>query len=304
MSKPDAILIAGPTASGKSQLAVDIADRIGGEIINTDSMQIYAVLRVLTARPSKAHELAIPHHLYGHVAPTENFSVAKWLEQAKRAMEDVRARHRIPIFVGGTGLYFKALESGLAEVPEIPAEIRQNIRTTLESRGSWLLHQRLASVDPESAAALRPGDGQRIARALEVIETTGKPLRVFQKEAHSISLLNKLNATKILLMPERPILHERINQRTKMMLEQGALEEIGALLRLKLPGSATAMQAIGVKPLEAHLNNELTRAEAVEKMQAATRQYAKRQSTWFRGQHGEDWRHVTSADEGLEKISG
>ncbi len=304
MSKPDAILIAGPTASGKSQLAIEVARQFSGEIVNADSMQIYDALRVLTARPSLEDEMLLPHHLYGNIAPSVGFSVAKWLEQARQAATEIRNRGAVPVFVGGTGLYFKALEKGLADVPDIPAAIRGPIRAALDREGSQVLHKRLAVVDPEAAATLRPSDGQRVARALEVIEATGRPLKAFQENAQSLSLLSGLNATKIVLLPERPVLHERINQRTRLMLDAGALEEVRALRRLNLAGSATAMQAIGVKPLTAHIRGELTLDQAVERIQAATRQYAKRQSTWFRGQHGQDWHHVASSKEALEKIFG
>ena len=304
MTKPDAILIAGPTASGKSRLAFEVARLVGGEIVNTDSMQIYDVLRVLTARPSKQDEAAAPHHLYGHISPTEDFSVAKWLEQAKTVFREIAGRGAVPVFAGGTGLYFKALEAGLANVPEIPDDIREPIRKALKEEGSEALHRQLAAANAEGGAALRPSDGQRIARALEVVKATGRPLRAFQNEAQSEAMLNGLNVRKILLMPERALLHERINARTEAMMEQGTLEEVKALLALDLPASATAMQAIGVKPLSAHLAGDLALDEAIERTQAATRQYAKRQSTWFRGQHGDDWLHAETAEEALEQLSG
>lgn len=304
MSKPDTILIAGPTASGKSRLALDVARRFGGEIVNTDSMQIYDLLRVLTARPSVEDEAAVSHRLYGFATPAESFSVAKWLEQAMAIADDINARGNVPVFVGGTGLYFKALEAGLADVPDIPEEIRAPIRQALIEDGSEALHKRLLSVDAESAAGLGPSDGQRIARALEVFEATGKQLKSFQEAAQSASFLNGRRVEKILLMPERSRLHARINLRTTQMMDQGAVDEVRELLALNLPPDATAMQAIGVKPLRVHLEGKISFDDAIEKTRAATRQYAKRQSTWFRGQHGDDWRRVETAGEALEQLSG
>jgi len=304
VTKPDAILIAGPTASGKSRLALDVARRCGGEIVNTDSMQIYDALRMLTARPSVKDEAVIPHHLYGFIPPEENFSVAKWLEQAKAVASEISARGNVPVFVGGTGLYFKALENGLADVTDIPEEIRTPIRRALAEDGSEKLHQRLVLVDPEGAGGLRPSDGQRIARALEVFETTGKSLKCFQQAAQSTAFLKERLVEKILLNPERSKLHERINLRTAQMMEEGAIDEVRKLIALDLPPEATAMQAIGVKPLGAHVEGEISLEEAIEKTRAATRQYAKRQSTWFRGQHGDDWQHVDCAQEALRKLSG
>jgi len=304
VSKPDAILIAGPTASGKSRLALDTVRRVGGEIVNTDSMQIYDVLRVLTARPSVEDEVVTPHHLYGFVSPSESFSVAKWQSQATAIADEIGSRGKVPVFVGGTGLYFKALEKGLADVPDIPEGIRVQIRQALIEDGSAALYQRLRSVDAESAAGLRPSDGQRIARALEVFETTGKSLKSFQEVAQSVSFLKGRRVVKVLLMPERSKLHERINLRTAQMMQQGAVEEVRELLALNLPSDASAMQAIGVKPLRAHLEGEIAMEEAIEKIRAATRQYAKRQSTWFRGQHGDDWRLFETAEEALDQFSG
>ncbi|MGI9354364.1 MAG: tRNA (adenosine(37)-N6)-dimethylallyltransferase MiaA [Rhizobiaceae bacterium] len=304
MTKPDAILIAGPTASGKSQLALESARRVGGEIVNTDSMQIYDVLRALTARPSTEDEAVVSHHLYGFVSPLESFSVAKWLKLATTIADEIGARGNVPVFVGGTGLYFKALENGLADVPVIPEEIRAPIRQALLQDGSEALHRRLASVDAESAACLLPSDGQRVARALEVFEAAGKSLKSFQQDAKSIAYLNRRCVDKILLMPERAKLHKRINLRTTWMMEHGAVGEVRNLLAVDLPPDATVMQAIGVKPLDAYLSGRSSFEEALEKTRDATRQYAKRQSTWFRRQHGDEWRHIETASEALTHICG
>ena len=289
VQRPDAILIAGPTASGKSKLAIEEALRWDGEIVNTDSMQIYPVLDILTARPDAEDLLKVPHHLYGTAAVDEPYSVARWMEEAATVAADIWSRGRVPVFVGGTGLYFRGLENGLAATPAIPPKIREKIRSDLIELGSEELHRQLAEIDPEGAANLRPSDGHRIARALEVIRGTNRPLAHYQNQPHSTPLLAKKSCRKIVLMPPRNVLHERINMRTEWMIEQGAITEVAALLALELPAEATVLKAIGVRQLGSYLHGKLSLKQATEQVKAATRQYAKRQSTWFNGQFDEDW---------------
>ena len=289
MQKPDAILIAGPTASGKSKFAVEMAQQWGGEIINTDSMQIYQVLNVLTARPDRADLEKIPHHLYGYVDAKIAYSVSRWLKDASQKAEELWERGVVPIFVGGTGLYFQALENGLAETPEIPSEIRSEIRQSLAENGSECLHEQLQKLDPKGAALLRSSDGQRIARALEVVSTSGKPLSYFQALPVSTPLLGDKACLRHVLMPERPILHRRINARTEQMLANGAIEEVRELLSLECDPGATVLRAIGVKQIGDYIHGKQSLNECQDKIKAATRQYSKRQSTWFRGQFSDEW---------------
>lgn len=289
VQRPDAILIAGPTASGKSKLALEEARRWGGEIINADSMQIYPVLDILTARPAAEDLRQVPHHLYGFAALDKSFSVAQWLERAKQKAEELWSRGVVPVFVGGTGLYFKALEEGLVEIPDIPAAIRQPIRQDLIEQGSEALHQRLAELDPLGAARLKPGDSHRIARALEVVVATGRSLMDFQQHQPAEPFLDNKIVRRIVLMPQRDVLHTRINDRTDWMFEHGAMDEVKALLALDLPEDATVLRAIGVRQLRSSLLGECSVKEAKEQVKAATRQYAKRQSTWFRGQFSAKW---------------
>ncbi|EFL90770.1 tRNA (adenosine(37)-N6)-dimethylallyltransferase MiaA [Ahrensia sp. R2A130] len=287
--RPDAILIAGPTASGKTGLAVETALRVGGEIINTDSMQVYPSLPTLTAQPSMDERQGVPHHMFGHAPLNEPYSVARWHTDAKLAFEDVRSRDRVPVFVGGTGLYFKAMLEGLAPVPTIDPQIREEVRQRSLIGGSAAMHGELETVDPDTAATVRPTDTQRICRALEVKLSTGRSLLDFRKEAKRDPLLTKHSVQSTVLMPDRAILHERIEARAVTMLENGALDEVKAIIRLNLPADATVMRAIGVPQITAFLNGEIGKVELLQRLQAATRQYAKRQSTFFRGQFGNDW---------------
>ncbi|MEP3015273.1 MAG: tRNA (adenosine(37)-N6)-dimethylallyltransferase MiaA [Hyphomicrobiales bacterium] len=289
VQRPDAILIAGPTASGKSKLAIEEALRLDGEIVNTDSMQIYPVLDILTARPDADDLKQVPHNLYGFAELGAPYSVARYLRDAQQMAKDIWQRDRIPVFVGGTGLYFRGLLDGLAETPEIPTDLRAQIRSDLEKYGSELMYEKLAELDPRGAANLRPGDSHRISRALEVISATGKPLSHFQNLPHSKPILDGKSVQKTVLMPQRSVLHERINLRADWMIENGATEEVKALLALELPSESTVLKAIGVSQLGSHLHGKLSLNEAREQIKAATRQYAKRQSTWFNGQFDQTW---------------
>jgi tRNA dimethylallyltransferase len=291
MSNIDAILITGPTASGKSALAVELARSHDGVVINADSMQVYDTLRVLTARPDEADMEGIPHHLYGHVPAGQAYSTGVWLREAGALLERLRDEGRMPVFVGGTGLYFKALTGGLSDMPEIPSDIRNRLRSRLLTEGPEALHHELAKRDGVVAETLNPQDGQRIVRALEVVEATGQSIAAFQGK-NGPMIIDPDRARKIVVLPERAILHERINSRFETMLAMGAEAEVQALLALDLPPEMPVMKAIGVAQIAAMLKGEMTRPEVIETGSAATRQYAKRQMTWFRNQMDESWERL------------
>jgi tRNA dimethylallyltransferase len=278
-----AVLIAGPTASGKSALALDLAQKTGGVVINTDSMQVYRDLRILTARPTEAEEAQAPHRLYGHVDAAVNFSAGAWVSDAAKALAEARAENRLPIFAGGSGLYFKALTRGLSAVPPIAAEVRERVRAKLERDGVEALHAELAHKDPVSAERLKPRDRARIARALEVVEATGRSLSDWHREGLP-PLLPPEEFSALFLAPERDQLYARIDARFDAMLGAGALEEVAALAARNLDPLLPAMKAHGVPALIRHLRGEIRREEAAEIGRADTRHYAKRQFTWFRHQ--------------------
>ncbi|MGO4316308.1 tRNA (adenosine(37)-N6)-dimethylallyltransferase MiaA [Agrobacterium tumefaciens] len=287
----DAILITGPTASGKSALALRMARERNGVVINADSMQVYDTLRVLTARPSEEEMAGVPHLLYGHVPASSSYSTGEWLRDISALLVDLGRQQRFPVIVGGTGLYFKALTGGLSDMPDIPDDIRERLRARLIEEGSTVLHAELLRCDPLMAQGLQPGDGQRIVRALEVMEATGKSIMEFQK-ASGPMIVDPDRAEKFVVLPERPVLHDRINRRFETMMESGAVEEVKALLALNLAPDATAMKAIGVSQIADMLAGGMSEAEVIEKSAAATRQYAKRQMTWFRNQMGPDWARI------------
>ncbi len=263
-------------------------------MINADSMQVYDTLHVLTARPSLADMQGIPHRLYGHVPAGADYSTGGWLRDIAALLAQLDDEGRMPVIVGGTGLYFKALTEGLAAMPPVPADIRARWRRALEEEGALTLHTRLSKRDPEMAMRLRPSDGQRIVRALEVFSASGRSIADFQSE-NPPPLIDAAAADKIVVLPERPVLHQRINHRFETMLEAGAVEEVEALLALGLDPAAPVMRAIGVKEIAAMLSGEMSRAEVIEKASAATRQYAKRQMTWFRNQMGSEWKRLDPA---------
>lgn len=287
----NAILIAGPTASGKSRLALDLARRSGGTIVNADSMQVYAILRLLTARPSEAEMGAVPHALYGHVHPREAYSTGRWLGEVEALAAKGALGDAPPIFVGGTGLYFKALLEGLSPMPDIPKAVREKWRTRLEAEGAGALHAVLADQDGQAAAVLQSNDGQRIVRALEVLEASGRSILDWQA-ATGKPLVDAESAQLMVLEPERAEVVARIERRFDAMVEEGALEEVRALVALNLPPRMPAMKAIGVRELAAVLAGTMALPEAVAKAKAATRQYAKRQSTWFRNQFDARWQRM------------
>jgi tRNA dimethylallyltransferase len=277
--KIDAVLIAGPTASGKSAAALALAEHIGGVVINADSMQVYREAPILTAQPDADAKARAPHLLYGHVPVQELYSVGRYAGDARAALDQAQGMNRIPIFVGGTGLYFAALTDGLAEIPLIPATLRAEARALLAQIGVEELHKRLAARDPRTAAALRPSDPQRTLRAYEVFEATGRPLIDWQRDAGA-PLLGDLKLARFVLDPPRPLLRARIAERFETMLDFGAGDEVIALAGLApdLP----AAKLLGLRPLLAHRRGEIGREEAVQLAITATRQFAKRQMTWFR----------------------
>ena len=279
----EAVLIAGPTASGKSALALELALATGGIVINTDSMQVYRDLRIITARPTHREEARAPHRLYGHVDAAVNFSAGAWVADAAKALDEAKAEGRLPIFIGGTGLYFKALTAGLSVVPPIPAEVREAVRARLERNGAEALHAELARRDPRSAERLNLRDRTRIARALEVGEATGRSLLEWHREGQP-PLLPKDSFRAVFLAPDRDELYARIEARFDAMLGAGALREIERLAARHLDPLLPAMKAHGVPALIRHLRGELSLEQAAVIGRADTRHYAKRQFTWFRHQ--------------------
>jgi tRNA dimethylallyltransferase len=278
-----AVLIAGPTASGKSALALAVAEKCGGIVINTDSMQVYRDLRIITARPTADEEARVPHHLYGHRDAAVNCSVGTWLDDAAAALAAARTQGKLPIFVGGTGLYFKGLLRGLSNVPAVPAGIRETVRARLDRDGAEALHAELAQRDPVMGERLKPRDRARIARALEVIEATGRSIDHWH--AHGLPpLLSPANVTAVFLAPERAELYARIDRRFAQMLTHGALEEVAALAKRGLDPILPAMKAHGVPALIRHQRGEISLVEATAIGAQDTRHYAKRQFTWFRHQ--------------------
>ncbi len=284
---PNAILIAGPTASGKSAVALALAERLAGTIINADSMQVYRELRLLTARPSGTEESRVPHRLYGTVSATEAFSVGRWLDEARTAIAEVRGGGRVPVLVGGTGLYFKALLEGLAPVPDIPAELRAYWREQSERLSAEALHRELEARDPGMAAKLKASDPQRIVRALEVIDATGISLSEWQG-APAAPVLDQASVARLVIAPEREPLYAAIDMRFDRMIENGALDEVRALLALDLPDSLPAMRAHGARELRAYLTGMSSLEDAKAKAKTESRRYAKRQMTWAR-RYMADW---------------
>lgn len=294
----DAILIAGPTASGKSALALTLAERMGGVVVNADSMQVYGDLRILTARPTPTEEALAPHRLYGFVDGEVNYSVARYLADAAAVLAEIRAAGKRPIVVGGTGLYFKALTEGLSEVPPVPATVREAVRQASEGVSTPALHARLAERDPGTAEGVRPSDRLRVLRALEVLEATGQPLTAFRGRKRPGPLHGA--AARLFLAPDRAWLRARIDARFTAMIGEGALDEVRALMTRRLDPMLPIMRAHGVPALIAHLNGEMTLDAATARGQADTRAYAKRQFTWFRHQMpGWTW---AAPEEGLAAI--
>ena len=289
-----AILIHGPTASGKTALAIALANRIGGEIVNADSMQVYSDLNTLTARPSAEELAAAPHHMFGHVDGASHYSTGHWLKEIRPVIADIRRRGKTPIIAGGTGLYLLALTQGLAEIPPIPEDIRADVRAIAKEEGGVGLKERLKTVDPESAQTLKTGDRQRLGRALEVWLATGKPFSSF-KGKRSAPILGEGDWMGVALTPPRPRLYARIDRRFNAMLVEGAMDEARALVERKLDPALPIMKAHGMPWLAAYIRGEINSDTAAQHASRDTRRYAKRQFTWI-GRQFPFWPRIPSED--------
>jgi len=272
-----ALLIAGPTASGKSALAIEVARERGGIVVNADALQVYRELRILSARPSPEEEASVPHKLYGHVSGFKSYSVAHWLDDVTKVLKAAWTERKLTIVTGGTGLYFKALEQGLAEIPPVDPAIRDKWRNFAGD-----LYRELLRLDPQAATSLKPNDRQRIVRALEVIESTGKPLAEWQADATRNAALADVTVERIFLNPPRDELYARAEARFDRMLATGATDEVRALS--DADPALPMMKAIGIREFSAHLRGQISFDEAVTAAKTATRHYIKRQLTWWRGQ--------------------
>lgn len=282
-TQPSVIVIGGPTASGKSALALDLAAALDGVIINADSMQLYAELSILTARPDAVDLARAPHRLYGVLPARERASAIAWTDMALAEIGQAMRQGRRAIVVGGTGLYLKALTEGLSPIPAVPEDIRRASVELMETLGNAGFHEQLKRWDPKMAARLAPGDTQRLVRAWEVMVATGRSLADWQAEP-SAGPPPGMRFDMVMLAPPRPVLHAAIEGRLRRMVAEGAVEEVRALLALGLAPDLPAMKAVGVPEFAAHLAGETSLEEAVASTALATRQLAKRQSTWFRNQ--------------------
>ncbi len=278
------LVVAGPTASGKSGLALAVAERFDGTLVNADSMQLYRELAVLTARPDAASFARAPHRLYGALDAAERCSAARWRAMAERAIDEALAAGRLPILVGGTGLYLRALMTGLADVPPVPEPIRAVLAKRLAIVGAPVMHAELALGDPATAARLEPNDRQRILRALGVLEATGRPLSAWLATAPLADGGRRYRYLAYVLDPPRPALYAACDARLAAMLEAGVLAEVATLLARKLDPGLPAMKAIGLPEFARYLAGRCDLASALAAAQQATRRYAKRQVTWFRNQ--------------------
>ena len=283
------LIVIGPTASGKSALALDLAGELGGTIINADSMQVYRELRILTARPSPEEEISVPHRLYGVLPAAEACSAARWRNLALAEIAEAHRSGRLPILTGGTGLYLAALRCGLSPIPDIPERVRKETRERFATLGNAAFFAELSSRDPLSAARLNPGDTQRLIRAAEVLAATGRSLFAWHSEPSAETAEPRLAFYTVALMPERMLLRKRIEARFTKMLAAGAVEEVCALLALKLPPDVPAMKAHGVPELTRYLAGEISLDEAARLAVVVTGQYAKRQFTWLRHQVQKDY---------------
>ena len=291
------VLIAGPTASGKSAAALAIAERLGGEIVNADAIQVYRDLRILSARPTKAETARAPHRLYGHVDGGVRYSAGEWLRDAEKAISDIHARGRAAIIVGGTGLYFRALEMGLAETPAISPETRDAAARRFEAIGAAAFRAEILGFDP-AMARLDPADRQRHVRAWEVFHETGTSLSAFQNAPTKPVVAD---AVRLLIMPPRAALYRAVEERFDRMLTDGALEEARALLGRGFDPGLPVMKAVGAAELIVHLQGALSLGAAVDLARRNSRRFAKRQMTWFRGQ-APHWRAVASAPEAVAAV--
>ncbi len=277
------LIVAGPTASGKSALALDLAEAFDGVVINADSMQVYRELRVLSARPNDSEIARAPHRLYGVLSGREACSAGKWRDMAMAEIAECHAKGKLPIITGGTGMYLNALTEGIAPIPDIPAGIRQQITADLEKAGHQAFFNDFAKRDPHTAATLDPSNTQRLIRAAEVLAGTGRGLAAWHHEP-MVTPPEGMVFKKLCYMPPRDILYDRCNRRFDLMIEQGAIEEVRGLLAENLPETAPVMKAVGVREIAAYLAGQIDLETAKEKSQRETRRYAKRQLTWFRHQ--------------------
>lgn len=298
--KPPLVVIAGPTASGKSALALALSRLVPSTLINADASQVYADLRILSARPSLDEEAQAPHRLFGHVDGAEAYSAARWASEAKAAIAEARSDNRLPVIVGGTGLYIRTLLNGIAPVPEIDADVRAMVRALppLEA------HRRLAVADPQAAALLNPADATRNARALEVKLSTGRSLSVWQQALEG-GIAGDVQICGMILLPPRDWLRQRCAARFEAMLRAGAADEVKALLARRLDVTLPVMRAIGVREIAAMLTDPAHAATCIEAAQIATRQFAKRQYTWFRNQSPPNWKRIETQlnDESVNKLA-
>lgn len=286
-SATSVLIVTGPTAGGKSGLALELAERLGGWIINADSMQVYRDLRVLTARPDRADEARVQHRLFGVLGAEERCSVGRWLDMAVAEIGAARAAGRLPILVGGTGMYLKALTEGLAPVPEVPAAATAEATALYDRLGGAAFAEILAERDPGAAETLPPGDRQRLIRAYAVARATGRTLADWQAEAPAGPAMDA-QFTTVLVLPPRDALYAACDARFSAMLDTGAMDEVRALLARGLDPSLPALRAVGVRELGAVIRGEMTLDRAADKARQATRNYAKRQLTWFRHQLAPD----------------
>lgn len=289
---PPLALIAGPTASGKSAVALALAEQVGGVVINADSAQVYADLRVLSARPGPTEEASVPHRLFGHVGGADSYSAARWASEARAAIRAAHEAGQLPILVGGTGLYLRTLIDGIAPVPDIDPAVRAAVRAMPVDAA----HASLAVEDPAAAARLAATDTTRVARALEVVRSSGRTLAAWQQDRQG-GIGGSVRLAPLLMLPDRAWLFERIEARFGGMFAGGAVEEVAALIaRADILPSAPVRRAIGVAEIAGMLDGRWSRAEAIERTATATRQYAKRQYTWFRNQPSAGWPRVADTD--------
>jgi tRNA dimethylallyltransferase len=293
------LILAGPTASGKTALSVHAASRLRGEIVNADSMQLYKGLALISAQPSDVEKAQAPHHLFAGLDPAQRCSVGQWARMALDLIADIKARGRVPILVGGTGLYFKALLEGLAPVPDIPDPVSAQVQALFESGGLKALRAEAEAVDPVASARIEAGDRQRLMRVIAVAWAVGKPLSQLQADTHP--LIDPQSVLGVIISPDRQTLYARIEKRFERMVKDGALDEAKFMIDRNLADDLPAMKAVGLPPLMAHLAGELTLDEAIDNAKRDSRRYAKRQFTWFSNQHG-NWPRISALDPAAQQV--